>query len=240
VSANTPMNERRYTEEEVAAIFERASEVSQAGPRQTSLAEGMTLAELQDIGREVGIPAESIALAAQTLGQSGQAASRTFMGLPLGVARTVYLGRRLSDAEWERLVVDLRDTFNARGIVKTQGSLRQWTNGNLQVLLEPTATGDRLRLRTVKGGALGAVVGGILLVGLSAAGLIGAAAQGLLGDATLLSTMGLSALAGAGIVASNAVRLPRWGRTRQQQMDEIAARIALATTSSTEPPRSLP
>jgi hypothetical protein len=221
------LSERRYNEEEVAAIFERASEVSLAGPRQASSGEGMTLAELQDIGREVGIPADSIALAAQALGQGGQATSRSFMGLPLGVARTVYLGRPLSDAEWERLVVDLRDTFNARGTVKSHGSLRQWTNGNLQVLLEPTATGDRVRLRTAKGGALGSLVSGMLLVGLSAAGLIGAAAQGLLGDATLLSTMGLSALAGAGIVASNAVRLPRWGRTRQRQMDEIAARLAL-------------
>ena len=235
--AHRAITERRFSEEEVAAIFERASEAPQAGARQPSTTEGMTLAELQDIGREVGIPAESIALAARTLGQVGRATSRTVMGLPIGVTRTVYLDRELTDVEWERFVVELRDTFNARGTVRSQGSLRQWTNGNLQALLEPTATGQRIRLRTVKGGAAGSVVSSLLLLGLSAATLIGAAAQGLMGDATLLTTIGASGLAGAGILASNALRLPRWARLRQRQMDDVAARIA-HTTSASELPRS--
>jgi hypothetical protein len=49
-------------------------------------------------GREVGISAESIALAARTLGQGvGEApAARTVLGLPVGVARTVYLDRKLT------------------------------------------------------------------------------------------------------------------------------------------------
>lgn len=144
------MAERRYYDAEVAAIFERASEIPQTALRQTLPSEGMTLAELQDIGREVGIPTESIALAAQTVGAAGSPISRTFVGLPVGVSRTVQLNRHLSDEEWERFIVDLRETFNARGVVKTQGSLRQWTNGNLQALLEPTATGHRIRLRTTR------------------------------------------------------------------------------------------
>jgi DNA-3-methyladenine glycosylase II len=37
----------------------------------------------------------------------------------------------LSDDQWDRLVVDLRETFNAAGIVGREGSLRQWRNGNL-------------------------------------------------------------------------------------------------------------
>jgi hypothetical protein len=226
------MTEHRYNEEEVAAIFERASEVSQASPRQTSPAEGMTLAELQDIGREVGISAESIALAAQTLGQTGRSASRTFMGLPIGAARTVWLDRELSDAEWERFVVDLRDTFNARGNVKSQGSLRQWTNGNLQALLEPTATGHRIRLRTTKGGAVGSLVGGLALFGYSAALFSIAVAQGALSATGTLPGIVLLGIGGAGIFVTNAIRLPRWSRTRRRQMDEIAARVVLTTTSS--------
>src|SRR5215203_4970217 len=131
------MTERRYDQAEVAAIFERAAEATtHAGePRQPASSEGMTLAELQEIGREVGIAPESIALAARSVGVAAQASSRTFLGLPLGVARTVQLDRRLSEEEWERVVVDLRETFNARGSVRSEGSLRQWTNGNLQALL---------------------------------------------------------------------------------------------------------
>jgi hypothetical protein len=137
--------------------------------------------------------------------------------------------------EWERFVVELRDTFNARGTVKSQGSLRQWTNGNLQALLEPTATGQRIRLRTVKGGALASMTGSLVLIGLSAAAMIGAAAQGLLGDVTLLTAIGVSSLAGVGTFASSALRLPRWARLRQRQMDEVAARIALTTSASERP-----
>ncbi len=52
------------------------------------------------------------------------ATSRTVLGLPIGVARTVDLNRRLTDEEWERLVVQLREVFNARGRTRTEGSLR--------------------------------------------------------------------------------------------------------------------
>src|SRR5690349_10605313 len=141
------MTERRFSEAEVAAIFERATETSQRDASETSPADGMTLAQLQDIGREVGIPAESIALAAQSLDRDTPPPARTFLGIPVSAARTVDLGRRISDEEWERFVVELRETFNARGNVTSYGSLRQWTNGNLQALLEPTPTGHRIRLR---------------------------------------------------------------------------------------------
>ncbi|MEP6729439.1 MAG: hypothetical protein ABJE10_02320 [bacterium] len=227
------MTERRFNEAEVAAIFERASELRQPGQRQPSADEGLTLAELQDIGREVGIPADSIVLAAQTVGQSGPLVSRTLLGFPVGVTSTVNLGRKLSDDEWEQVVVDLRETFNARGTVRSQGSLREWTNGNLQVMLEPTATGHRLRFRTVKGDAKGWLVGGLGFIGGAATIFAVAALRGALGDPGLVQTLMGGAAWGAGMFATGAIGLPRWARTRQRQMNEIAARVALATTTST-------
>jgi hypothetical protein len=222
------MTERRYTEAEVATIFERAAEAPQGGARQASPAQGLTLAELQEIGREVGIPAESIALAARTVEQrgGGAATSRTFLGLPIGVAHTVHLGRTLSEEEWERVVVDLRETFDARGKATSQGSLRQWTNGNLQALLEPTATGHRIRLRTTKGDAPGKLGGGLGMLGVSASMLVAAVLQGALGDTGMVSAMGFIGLMGAGMFTSSALRLPRWARTRRRQMEEVAARLA--------------
>jgi hypothetical protein len=235
------MSERRFNEAEVAAIFERATETQQGSALQPSSAEGLTLAELQQIGRDVGIPAESIALAAQTIGRVQMPTRRKFLGLPLGVARTVNLDRNLSDEEWDKLVVDLRETFDARGKVTSQGSLRQWTNGNLQVLLEPTAKGHRIRLRTIKSDALGMLVGGMGMVGLSAFILLLATLRGALGDRGMLLATGFLGIWGAGMFASSALRLPRWARTREQQMKEIAARVTLltstsmASTSDTEP-----
>ena len=61
------MSERRYNDEEVAAIFLRAAEEPQAAPVRVPREEGLTLRELQEIGREVGIPPDAVAQAAQTV-----------------------------------------------------------------------------------------------------------------------------------------------------------------------------
>lgn len=83
--------------------------------------EGLTLADLQDIGREVGISPEAVAQAAQSLELRRQAVTRSFLGLPIGVERTVTLNRWLTDARWDQLVVQLRETFRARGTVSPMG-----------------------------------------------------------------------------------------------------------------------
>lgn len=144
------MAERHYTDEEVAAIFERASKVAQTGPTLPAQSKGVTLAALQDIGREVGFSPESIALAAQSLDHAGHPAQQQLLGFPVGVGRTVEFDRPISDEEWEYLVADLRTTFQARGVVRYDGPFRQWTNGNLQALVEPTPTGHRLRIQSMK------------------------------------------------------------------------------------------
>src|SRR6185295_1421769 len=83
------------------------------------------------------------------------------------------LGRGLTDDEWEQLVVELRDVFQARGRTRADGSFRQWTNGNLYVLLEPTPTGHRLRLGSLHGGAAASIRLG--LVGLAAGAMLAVA-----------------------------------------------------------------
>src|SRR2546422_4666976 len=162
------MTERRYNDKEIAAIFRAAAEAQQNPPHDVPRDEGFTLTDLQAIGREVGIPADAVVQAALALDVRVGASSRTILGLPIGVSRTVNLNRRLSDEEWERLVVQLREVFNARGSTRTDGSLRQWTNGNLQVLLEPIETGHRLRFGTVHGGARAAIGAGFAALGVTA------------------------------------------------------------------------
>jgi hypothetical protein len=232
------MTERRYGEDEVAAIFERAAEAQQTARRQLPPGDGMTLADLQEIGREVGIPPELVAQAALSMDQAGRSASRTFLGLPIGVGRTVELGRRLSEEEWERLVVDLRETFDARGKVRYDGPFRQWTNGNLQALLEPTTTGHRVRLQTVKGDARALMTGGLGMLGAAAATLIAVAVAGGLADAGSVAGVGFMSLMGVGMFGIGALRLPAWARLRQRQMEGVAARLALAAASPAPDERS--
>jgi hypothetical protein len=156
--------------------------------------------------------------------------------LPIGVERTIALDRWLTDAEWERLVVQLRDVFDARGTVSTHGNFRQWTNGNLQALLEPTATGHRLRMRTTKGAARARVAAGLAALGMgtvvSIASVIGGhfAAAGP-GIAMLLLT-------GAGMMAYGVLPLPSWARQRGRQMEAITTALALSDAEPT--PKRLP
>jgi len=224
------MAERRYNDKEIAAIFRAAAEQEPQNPqREVARDEGLTLAELQAIGGEVGIASEAVAQAARAVDVRLGPASRTLLGLPVGVSRTVNLNRRLTDEEWERLVVQLREVFNARGRTRSEGSLRQWTNGNLQVLLEPTETGHRLRFGTVHGAARAAIGAGFGVLGIAAIVAVSGAIWGTLGDA--MSGIALMAAAGVGMIVSGALRLPRWARLRERQMEALAARI---TSSKTE------
>lgn len=96
--------------------------------------------------------------------------------MPISVGRSVTLPRAPTDREWEQLVGELRETFHASGKDRSQGDLRQWTNGNLHAYVEPTEDEYRLRLGTRKGnaaalnliGITGILVGLIMLVSMVA------------------------------------------------------------------------
>ena len=224
--------DRRYSEEEVAEILEAATQAQEAGDRSLPQGDGVTLAELQDIGREVGIPEESIELAASRLDSPALAVSPPvkFLGTRIGVGRTVYLDRPVSDHEWDLLVVDLRETFNARGKLRQEGSFRQWTNGNLQALLEPTDSGERLRLKTVKSGARASILmgGTALTLGAVALAQMLAGAGGL----TFFGASGFLTLLVGAFFVSRWFRLPRWAATREQQMEEVSDRLVAALSAA--------
>ena len=222
------MPDRHYSEDEIAEIFRIASEGPQGTSVQRSGDEGMTLAELQAIGREAGISPEAVDRAARSLDVRPRAGSRKFMGLPIGIERMVALDRRVTEEEWERLVVELREVFGARGTVSSSGSFHQWTNGNLQALLEPTPNGHRLRISTVKGNAGMSIVMGAAMMSLGIGSMIAAGGAGYVPDL-------LMSLFGAAYIAYTALRLPRWARLRAGQMEAITSRLAL---ESATPPAS--
>jgi hypothetical protein len=144
---------RRYSEDEVQEILRLATASDQALPP-SAAQRGLTLAQLQEIGTEVGIPATQVAEAARAIARRPVVLpARTVLGQPRTVSRIVPIPRALTDEEWTRVVVDLRETFGARGVIESHGGLRSWTNGNLQVHVEPDAEGYRVRMWTLKGSA---------------------------------------------------------------------------------------
>lgn len=228
-------SKRQYSEQEVAEILERATETQAAVGQTLPATTGMTLAELQDIGREVGISGDLIARAAARLDESPATTlpSRVFMGAQIGVGQTTYFDRRLTDSEWDRLVVELREVFDARGRVRAEGAFRQWTNGNLQALIEPTESGERLRLRTVNGNARRAMAFGAALMGMAPVTLLisvfGASGGGSGGIAAPL----IMGAAGALLYGATRIRLPGWASLRKTQMDAISSRLSNAINEET-------
>lgn len=218
------MPDRHYNEDEVAAIFRAAAEGSESRTLPGGRADGLTLHDLQDIAREVGIPPTAVSRAAQSLDRPRSAAvPQTFLGLPIAVERTVALDRNLTDTEWELLVVQLREVFRARGTVRAQGSMREWSNGNLHALLEPTPTGYQLRLGTFKGNARASTAIGTLMLGMSAVVGFVVASHGTIADAApSIASLGTI---GAVFLANGVLRLPSWARLRRRQIDDVAAQL---------------
>jgi hypothetical protein len=210
-------DERRYSDEEVEEIF-RAAASDPGGRSGLPAREGLTIAEIQAIGREVGMSPEQISAAAARLDRKSLPAARsTVLGMPTGVGRTVDLPRAPTDREWGILVAELREIFAAHGRDSSAGEVRSWHNGQLRVVIEPTETGYRLRMRTRKTDAMPVMAIGLIFLIYAMLALVGpegaAVAEGI-----------LFALGAALALSVNAVRLNSWASLRSEQMEQIAVR----------------
>jgi hypothetical protein len=119
--------------------------------------------------------------------------------------------------------------------VRYDGPFRQWTNGNLQALLEPTRTGHRLRLQTMKGDSRALMAGGGVFAGGAAATLIAVAATGALGNPGAVSGIAFMGLMGLGMFAAGAVRVSGWARRRRDQIEAIIARLTNSVRAPGQP-----
>ena len=226
------MSERRYNEDEVAEIFARATEAQKASlsAAREPDGEGLTLAELQEVGREVGLAPDLVERGARSLEMRTQVQRRTLLGLPVGVGRSAELERPLTEAEWHRLVADLRETFDARGRLSEQGPFKQWTNGNLQALLEPTSTGQRLRLKTLKGSAMTMIPASLVGLAVAAIMLVDEIRSGALPPYRYDQIVMLVTLV-VGLAGFNLLRLPSWAKERARQMEAVLERLSLMLAS---------
>jgi hypothetical protein len=215
------MTQRRYGDDEAREIFSLAATGDARDQSPPVHSYGLTLDDLQRIGREAGIEPARVAEAARTLDARGTPSPvRRSFGMPVAVSRVVDLPRAPTDREWEQLIGQLRTTFGAQGRATTSGGLREWSNGNLHVSVEPTAHGEQLRLGTRNEAAvalngLGTMTGGMSLL-TTAAVIAAGKPEKALAVFVLLGGMSLAAF------ATNVVRSPSWARERERQMREIA------------------
>lgn len=241
-------DERTYDDDEIRDIFDRATRLDDddagaASPTSGAPSgHGMSLAELQQIGLEAGIDPSAVARAAAQLEVATVGAELpdvTQFGVPVSVGRVVDLPRRLTDDEWDTLVVRLRDLFHARGNVSREGSLRSWSNGNLQVLMEPTRAGYRLRMRSLSSSYRSRLMGGAFLgIGVSTMSAISMLA-GATDFRNVVVGVGLMAGIGGVMFGTGVIGVRRWIARRSEQFQQIGARaieLASSPDSGTLPP----
>ena len=227
-------DERRYSEHEVSAIFELAAEPRALTGRGGADDAGLTLAQLQQVGREAGLDPRRVAEAATLVELRRTARRDTFLGLPTSVGRLVTLPREPTDREWEQLVASLRETFDARGQDRSDGVVRHWANGNLHAYVEPDPAGIRLRLRTRKSDAPGYTAFALIMLLTSLIILVEAATAGMAAGGVVLALTLLAS--GLGMLGVTAARLPRWAREREEQMERVAVRaVGLLAAPEREP-----
>lgn len=235
------MSERRFDDDEIREILVRATEVRDDTPALPAAADaahgpghGLTLAQLQDVAAEAGIAPAHIAEAAAALDVDRAAlpAPKTQLGVPVSTAHAVRLPRMLDPDEWDRFVVRLRDTFDAAGEVRTEGSLQTWTDGHLKVLLEPLDQGARLRFQSLHNDAKQYLDGG-LAMGVSGAILTGllvtlSLVQGRPIPVGLLGLMAGLPVVGAGMWAVGRAKAAQWLPRRRadfHRLGEEARRV---------------
>lgn len=241
-------DDRRFNEQEAAFILERASSEpsdtdssAEEGATGTVAPVGLTLQQLQSIALEAGISPEAVMRAAAQVRRGAMQPTRRerYAGLPIGVARTLDFESPVSDVAWARIVMALRETFAARGRVTQTGALREWRNGNLVAVLEPTPRGHRLWLSTRKGDARASLGLG---AGMIASSAVLALPLWLTGSADVVGQLwspALMAVIGAATLARAFWRLPRWARERSEQMEalaDVAARIVEEETQGGDAP----
>lgn len=222
------MSERRYSDAEVTEILRRATVPRPEGPDALVQQDGMTLGQLETIAREAGIEPERVAAAAREL-DIPRDTPKQAVGVAVSVSRSVELSRKLSDAEWEFLVTRLRETFDAPGKLESHGTLRQWGNGNLRVMLEPGLNGHRVRFTSLNEGVRIRIISGALAAGFGTVVTLAATLVGGDAVAAAFGTTGILGIIGA-VVAADAVRRSKdWRVERRAQFDALAAELERLT-----------
>lgn len=240
------MPERTYTEHEIAAIFEQASE-RQTGTSGRDASPGLTLAEVELAGREAGLDPAAVRAAAAALDAGIDRPARSGR-----VVAERWIDEPLSAGAWEDLVGSLRLRFGSSSQwwtadTTTLGAAQEWTHTAMSglrttVTLSPREEATLLRVQQEDAGlederTMGWVVAAFF-----------AAIPSMLTGALVAETFGFGDLAGivamlAVFAASAALGAPRvTARMRRararlaQQVERVADDLAVQLGEATPRP----
>lgn len=166
-----PPDRRRYSDQEVKKILERATELQAQGPGGSdSSASGLTLDELQEVAREAGIDPALIRRAADDLemGAPPPDSWGGFLGAPSQLRCHRIVEGEVPTGEMDALVSIIESVVGA-GEPRLVGRTLSWSTGDperkLRLTIE-TRDGRTLiradeQLNQLAGGLFGGIIGGV-------------------------------------------------------------------------------
>ncbi|MCA9739356.1 MAG: hypothetical protein R3E98_12205 [Gemmatimonadota bacterium] len=254
--SETDLPARRYSDEEVARLLKRATELQRHESAAPSR-DGLTLAELESIAREAGIDAALVRRAVHELDHDPPTggAARIFLGeRPTLLIERTFAGTLTPD-ELEGLVPEINAAANTTGQVSLVGRTLNFssTAGGqhprmTQIMVSSRDGETRLRIEERFGNTAGALFGGI--VGGGGVGLgvgAGVAIGQAIGSALLTGMLPFTAVGIAYVTARTIFRRIVGGRRRAlarlaDRIEDVVAHArareaARDTTGRLPPPR---
>jgi hypothetical protein len=162
---------RRYNEEEVGRLLERATEIQRREGLAADTTGGLTLRELEEIAAEAGIDPHLLRRVASELDTGGQR-HPTALDRIMGAAPTILYERRvpgqLSPAGLEAIVVEIQSAVGVVGQPSLVGNTLTWRSEtrnhsrSLQIVVAPREGETYIRVEEQLNPLAGALFGGIM------------------------------------------------------------------------------
>lgn len=243
---------RTYTEREVSDIIERAVERQRAAD-EGDASPGLTLDEIERLGREAGIDPAHLRAAAEEVDAAGRTLTRQRSQTRTQVIVERWIDAPFTSAGWEDVVALLRERFgphagamlasDAGESVQQVGTTYEWSHTSVlgvrtRVSVSPRGGRTRLRLTQLVGLSSptveGAAYGGVIAAFVGAVGL--AVGSGMSGSVPIGVVAGLLAFLLAWAVAAPLVTVAdrRWRTRKLQELDDLADDLAPLLTVASE------
>ncbi len=118
---------RRFTDQEVALVLHRATEI-EARRADSAAAHGLTLRELQDIAKEIGLRPEVLAEAVAVVQSGARSHSPEVLGPALSTKTVRGVRGQLTESDLQGLVRVIEDQVDATGTVTEALGTVRWTS----------------------------------------------------------------------------------------------------------------
>ena len=231
-----------FSEDEARRIFAEAARTSASREAPT---DGLSLDELQEIGRAAGLDPAAVAAAAATV-RDAEPDIPAWRGVPLATRRTRVIPGVLSDDAWAETVALLRREFKTQGATEQIGRQRTWiyaVGESVQMVLvrvtaAETAAGTTLTVESEPTQNRGAAVGLGIGFGVVAAffALLSFVVEGKLAGLWFAFAFALAGVAIYAAIRREAVTTSRRDPVRFDALLDRIERLATPSPASHEAP----